>query len=104
MIARQWKGRTRPERAVEYLEYLKETGLPECRNTPGNRGVSILTRVVDGAAEFVFTSRWDSWEAIHRFAGPEPEKAVYYPKDREFLLELNPNVDHFEIAVDETQP
>lgn len=50
----------------------------------------------------MFTSRWDSWDSIRAFAGPEPSKAVYYPEDREFLLSLEPNVEHFEVLVDET--
>jgi hypothetical protein len=49
----------------------------------------------------VFTSRWDSWDAIRAFAGPDPERAVYYPEDRAFLLELDPHVRHFEVLVDE---
>ncbi len=102
MIARVWKGTTRAERADEYLEYLKRTGVAQCRSTPGNRGVSILRRIYRDEAEFVFTSRWDSWDAIRAFAGPEPEKAVYYPEDREFLLTMDPRVEHFELALDET--
>jgi heme-degrading monooxygenase HmoA len=76
--------------------------LAHCLETPGNRGVSILRRVEGDRADFVFTSRWDSWDAISAFAGPEPTKAVYYPEDRAFLLTLEPNVEHFEVAVDET--
>jgi heme-degrading monooxygenase HmoA len=72
-----------------------------CRRTPGNQGVSIWRSVADGRATFVFTSRWDSWDAIRAFAGPEPGKAVYYPEDREFLLALEPDVEHFEVLVDE---
>jgi len=63
--------------------------------------VSILRDVKDGVATFVFTSRWDSWDAIHAFAGPEPERAVYYPEDREFLLALEPNVAHYEVLLDQ---
>ena len=63
--------------------------------------MSILRSVADGKAAFVFTSHWDSWDAIRAFAGPEPSKAVYYPEDREFLLALDPNVEHFEVLVDE---
>jgi heme-degrading monooxygenase HmoA len=101
MIARVWKGRVREQQADAYLEYLKETGLPHCRRTPGNRGVSIQRRIADGVAEFVFTSRWDSWDAIRAFAGADAERAVYYPEDRAFLLELDPHVRHFEVLVDE---
>ena len=101
MIARVWKGRVREQQADAYLAYLKETGLEHCRSTPGNRGVSIQRRIADGVAEFVFTSRWDSWDAIRAFAGADPERAVYYPEDRAFLLELDPHVRHFEVLVDE---
>jgi heme-degrading monooxygenase HmoA len=101
MILRVWKGTTRAERSAEYLEYLKRTGVAQCRNTPGNRGVTILRRTSEDGAEFVFTSRWDSWEAVRLFAGPDIEKAVYYPEDREFLLALEPHVRHFEVVLDE---
>ena len=42
-------------------------------------------------------SLWESMEAIRRFAGADVEKAVYYPKDTEFLLELEPKVVHDEV-------
>jgi hypothetical protein len=64
--------------------------------------VSILRNVTDDRATFVFTSRWDSWDSIRAFAGPEPARAVYYPEDRDFLIALEPNVEHFEVLVDET--
>jgi heme-degrading monooxygenase HmoA len=63
--------------------------------------VGILRRITEDRALFVFTSRWESWEAIRRFAGPEPERAVYYPEDREFLLTMDPHVEHFEVLLEE---
>ena len=42
---------------------------------------------------------WDSFESIKAFAGPEYEKAVYYPEDKKFLLKLDPRVTHFEVLV-----
>ncbi|OGS63399.1 MAG: hypothetical protein A3K59_06085 [Euryarchaeota archaeon RBG_19FT_COMBO_69_17] len=98
MIARIWRGTTDAARAEEYVRFLEGTGLREYRETPGNRGVFLLRRVQEGRAEFVTLTLWDSFEAIRRFAGPVPEKAVYYPKDREFLHELSPTVEHFEIV------
>jgi hypothetical protein len=44
-------------------------------------------------------SLWDSWDAIKKFAGPDYEKAVYYPEDRKFLLELEAHVTHYEVLV-----
>ena len=46
-------------------------------------------------------SLWDDFEAIRRFAGPEPEKAVYYPEDDAYLVDRAPGVDHYEVLIDE---
>jgi len=97
MIARTWRGRTPAGRADEYFEYLKKTGLQEIRNTTGNRGVYILRSRNGEEAEFLFMSIWESLEAIKRFAGENYEQAVYYPEDKDFLLEMEPTVNHYEI-------
>ena len=87
----------RAQQADEYYRYLEETGLREYRQTAGNRGVQVLRRIQGETCEYLLITFWESWEAIRRFAGDQPEKAVYYPRDREFLLELEPNVQHFEV-------
>jgi heme-degrading monooxygenase HmoA len=98
MIARIWRGVVRAAHADEYYRYLEETGLKEYRNTPGNRGLQVLRSIQNDRCEYVLITFWENWEAIRRFAGDTPEKAVYYPRDREFLLELEPNVQHFEVV------
>ena len=57
----------------------------------------MLRRIKQDRAEFTFISLWDSFEAIRRFAGEDYEKAHYYPEDRDFLIELEPFVDHYEV-------
>jgi len=64
---------------------------------PGNRGVYVLRRVKLGRAEFTFISLWESIDAIRRFAGDDYEKAHYYPEDRDFLIELEPFVEHYDV-------
>lgn len=98
LIARIWHGVTEAARADEYTAYLEGTGVKECRATPGNRGVYVLRREQNGRAEFTFISLWDSYDAIRRFAGEEYEKAHYYPEDRDFLLELEPYVEHYDVV------
>jgi len=98
MIARIWRGVTPESKAESYLEYLKATGLKDCRQTPGNQGVQIFRRIDEGQAEFVFVSLWESMDAIRRFAGDDIERAVYYPEDEGYLLELDPNVTHYEVV------
>lgn len=99
MIAREWRGETRESDAETYFHYLQETGVQHCKGIRGNRGVQLLRRVHEGKAEFVFTSFWDSLESVKAFAGPEYEKAVYYPEDARFLLAMNPRVQHYEVLV-----
>jgi heme-degrading monooxygenase HmoA len=98
MIARIWRGRTPADRSNDYLAFLERTGLREYRETEGNRGVLVLRRVGDEVAEFTLLTLWDSMDAIHRFAGDDAERAKYYPEDPEFLLELPPKVEHYEVA------
>jgi heme-degrading monooxygenase HmoA len=98
MIARIWRGNTRAEKADEYAGYVEETGLKEYRETPGNRGALVLHRIEGDTAEFLVLSFWEDFDAIRRFAGPRPEKSVYYPEDDHFLLGKEPNVKHYEIA------
>jgi heme-degrading monooxygenase HmoA len=104
MIARVWRGETRRAAADAYVEYLVRTGVQACRETPGNQGVYVLRRLAPAGAEFVFVSLWDSFEGIRRFAGNEPEKAVFYPEDERFLIRREDAVSHYEVAVPSTAP
>lgn len=97
MIARLWYGRTPESKKQDYVEVIRKTGVDSIRRVEGNRGVYVLRRTRGGKAEFIVLSLWDSMEAIARFAGPEPERAVYYPEDDAYLLEKTPEVHHYEI-------
>ena len=98
MIARVWRGVTSSEDADAYLAYLERTGLAAYRATPGNHAVFALRRIVQDRAEFVLLTLWASEEAIRQFAGPHPDRAVFYPEDERFLLEEGERVDHFEVV------
>lgn len=87
MIARVWRGVTKSADAEPYLAYLKDTGLAEYRATPGNRCVFAFRRIVDGRAEFVLVTLWDSEDAVRRFAGEDPARAVFYPEDDRYLID-----------------
>jgi heme-degrading monooxygenase HmoA len=97
MIARTWRGWTSAGDADTYVDYLHETGLKEYRETPGNRGAWILRRIEGERAEFVTLTFWDDMEAVRRFAGEQPERAVYYPEDERFLVDREDTVSHFEL-------
>jgi heme-degrading monooxygenase HmoA len=100
-IARTWRGRTRAADLEAYTAYLKETGVQALRATPGNERVLILRRVDGDEAEFWVISLWRDMESIRAFAGDDPTRARYFPEDERYLLEMTPDVVHYEIAVDE---
>lgn len=97
MIARMWHGVTPKEKADDYVEYVKKTGVKDLQATPGNQGVYFFRNLNGDRADFLVLSLWESTEAIRRFAGDDIEKARYYPKDTDYLLELEPKVTHFEV-------
>jgi heme-degrading monooxygenase HmoA len=51
-----------------------------------------------GRTEVVTMSFWESMDAVRRFAGDDPERAVYYPEDDDFLVgEREQTVQHFRV-------
>ena len=98
MIARTWSGRTKREHAEAYLKVVLETGLTDIPQTPGNRGAWLLRREDGDEAEFFLISIWDSFESIGAFAGPDVDKARYYPEDDAYLLEKAEKVVHYEVV------
>jgi heme-degrading monooxygenase HmoA len=96
MIARIWQGRTANNKADAHLKVIGETGRPALGSTQGNLGIHILRRRQGDTAEFIVLSLWDSFDSIRRFAGPDPEKAVYYPDDDEYLIDRSQHVQHYE--------
>lgn len=97
MIARMWHGRVPISKSDEYLKRMRTIAIPDYKSTPGNRGAFALRQTEGDVARFVMLTFWESREAIARFAGNNIEAAKYYDFDRDFLLELEPFVKHYEI-------
>jgi len=98
MIARIWHGRTLTAKADEYERYLNASGVERMLKTDGNHGVEVLRKSDGPRTDFVVISYWESIDAVKRFAGKEFEKAVILDRDREFLIEVEPNVLHYEVV------
>ena len=98
MIVRLWHGRVPTEKAAAYRAFLNARAIPDYRSVPGNLGVYILERPEGEVTHFVTLTFWESLDAIRAFAGDEVEKARYYPEDRDFLLEFEPRVAHYEVV------
>ena len=100
MIARIWRGAVAEADRDAYAEYMDATGVAGYTSTPGNRGVWMLRRDVDGKTEFLMFTLWDSMEAVGAFAGERPEVAVFYPEDDRFLVERDEFVSHYDVVRD----
>ena len=98
MIARMWRGWIRTEDRNAYVAYIEGTGMAEYRQTPGNRGASMLTRDLgDGRTEIVTLSFWESREVITGLAGDDISRAVFYPEDERYLVDREVTVTHYEV-------
>jgi len=97
MIARRWQGRVPAAKADEYLELMRTVGLPDYRSTAGNEGAWCLYRREGETVHVEMFTLWTDEAAIRRFAGDEMSKAKYYDFDPDFLLEMAPEVTHFEV-------
>ena len=60
--------------------------------------LQVLRRDVGDVTHFLTVTHWESEEAIRSFAGSDILKAKYYPEDKDFLLEFESEVQHFEVV------
>jgi len=97
LILRMWRARSTVDKSGEYVQHATKKVFPALRAIEGHRGAYLLRRAIDGAIEFVVLTLWDSMEAVRRFAGEQPEKAVVEPEARAVLTSFDNSVTHFEI-------
>jgi heme-degrading monooxygenase HmoA len=96
MVARMWRGRVPTSRADEYEKYLYDSGILKIRTIAGNLGAEMLRRQEGDVTEFIVISYWPNREAIKAFAGQDIEKAHFLPRDREFLINPDEFVRHYD--------
>lgn len=98
MICRIWHGRTARSKADAYSRFLEERAIPDYRSVSGNLSVAVMRRDEEGVSHFLTVTHWDSESSIRGFAGDELLKAKYYPEDKEYLLEFEPEVQHYAVV------
>lgn len=98
MIVRMWHGRVPASKSNAYREFLNQRAMPDYQSVTGNISVYILERQEEQVTHFVTMTFWEDMDVIRGFAGEEVERAKYYPEDRDFLLEFEPTVVHYEVV------
>jgi hypothetical protein len=98
MIARRWQGRVPAGKAAEYLALMRDVALADYRSTRGNEGAWCLHRREGDLVHVEMLTLWEDETAIRRFAGEDMDAAKYYDFDAGFLIEMEPDVVHFEVV------
>lgn len=100
-VARVWHGRTPAAKADEYAKYILDGDIRQIRSLAGNLGVQVLRRTDGAFVDFVVLSYWPSRDAIRQWAGENLEQAKYSDKEREYLINPEPTVTHYDIVFNE---
>lgn len=94
LIARIWHGKTSAGNAQNYIDWAKRTVVPEFSETPGNKGLTFQHRTDGDVTHLIFISYWEDMKAIRRFAGKDYRKALFYPPEKDLLLDRGEKVKH----------
>jgi heme-degrading monooxygenase HmoA len=98
MICRMWTGMTHTDDADAYQQYMREVAPSGYADVPGNRAVLMLRRPCEeGRTEFTMVTVWDRLDNVIAFAGQDPERAVFYPRDDEFLVQRDLYARHYNL-------
>ena len=98
MITRMWHGRVPTAKAQAYRAFLNARAIPDYRSVEGNISIHILERTEGEITHFITLTFWKDMGSIKAFAGEDAEAAKYYPEDRDYLLEFEPRVVHYEVV------
>jgi len=98
MIVRMWHGRVPTSKAQAYQTFLNERAIPDYQSVDGNINVYIFERKEGEVTHFITMTFWENMDVIKGFAGDDVELAKYYPEDKDFLLEFEPKVNHYEVV------
>ena len=100
MIARIWRGWTKPGEAKAYEKLLRDEIFPSiaARKIDGYRGAELFVRENGDEVEFVTLLRFDSMDAVTEFSGPETSKPVIFPK-AEALITRMEQARHYRVAI-----
>jgi heme-degrading monooxygenase HmoA len=103
MIARVWRGWADNIAAADlYEEFLRSSFLPSIHAIEGYRGASVVRRLIGQEVEFMTITRFDSLEAIRKFAGEDYEAAHVAPRARKLLSRFDARCQHFELVIEDS--
>jgi heme-degrading monooxygenase HmoA len=104
MFVRYFTATVARANAPKYYTFFRNTLTPELERIPGHRGALVLSTDDNGdPIEITVLTFWESIEAIRRFAGDAPNRAVVEPEARAILESFNEIVTQHVVEVDTLQ-
>jgi heme-degrading monooxygenase HmoA len=105
MIARMWRGWAAGKANADLYEaFLRSNFLPAAYSISGFKGAAVLRRAVGDEVEFTTITRFESVEAIKKFAGEDYEAAHVAPRARELLARFDARCVHSELVIETSPP
>lgn len=98
MIARIWRGYTKPEHADAYEALLKPELLPGLSKVKGFQGSYLMRRNAGAEVEFITIIVWESIDAIRSVAGTDYETAVIREERRKYLAHYDAKASYYKVA------
>jgi heme-degrading monooxygenase HmoA len=100
VIARVWRGWTKPENGDVYEAFLRATVFPALTaGVPGFRGGYVARRDVDSEVEFLVITLFESLDAVRSFAGDDYEVPVIGPEAARLLSRHDDRAAHYEVVI-----
>jgi heme-degrading monooxygenase HmoA len=101
MLVRYFTATVRRANAPKYYTFFRNTLTPELERIPGHRGALVLSNDDDrDPVDITVLTFWESIDAIRRFAGDTPNRAVVEPEARAILESFNEIVTQHTVEVD----
>jgi heme-degrading monooxygenase HmoA len=97
MILRMWRAQSTTAKADEYIQHATKKVFPSLRAIAGYRGAYLLRRTQNDTVELIVLTLWESMEAVQKFAGTQPNRAVVEPEARAALTSFDDFVTHFDV-------
>jgi heme-degrading monooxygenase HmoA len=107
VIVRVWHGRTLRAKADEYEQYIS-AAITKFPTIKGNLGYQLLR--LDGGpdgdeyVEFEVVSYWEDLDSIKAYAGSDIRRTHDLPRDKDFLINMEPLVRNYELKVNAIHP
>jgi heme-degrading monooxygenase HmoA len=99
VIARVWRGWTKPGDGDAYVTFLRTSLFPAVAGrVSGFHGGYVLRREDGGEDEFVVLTVFESLEAVRAFAGDEYEVPVIEPQAARLLSRGDELAAHYEVV------